>query len=94
MSISLIEDVKTAAEFTKRPRAMLEQVRRTGRPVVVTVKGKPGAVLLDAETYERKLKAANLARLLEEAEEQVRAGQTREIGEFAKDFLRAKKISR
>jgi prevent-host-death family protein len=93
MPISLTEDVKTSAEFEKNPRAMLQQVRRTGRPVVVTVKGKPGAVLVDAETYERKLKAANLTRLLEEAEEQVRNGQTREIGEWAKDFLRGKKAS-
>jgi len=93
MSNRSTKNVKTAAEFEKRPRAILNQVRRTKRPVVVTVNGKPGAVLVDAEFYEQKLHAANLRRLLEEAEEAVRAGQTRDVDEFFDEFFRAKKIS-
>lgn len=39
----------------------------TSRPIIVTVNGKPDAVLLDQEVFERKLKALNLAVLLAEA---------------------------
>jgi prevent-host-death family protein len=93
MAVRSTKNVKTAAEFEKSPRAILNQVRKTRRPVLVTVNGKPGAVLVDAQTYERKLKVANLRRLLEEAEEAVRAGQTRDVDDFFDEFFRAKKIS-
>ncbi len=92
MPLSLIEDVKTVSELKKNLRAVLEQIRETGRPVVVTLNGKPDAVLMDVETYERKLKALNLVGLLAEGEEDIRRGRTRSASSFLKDFRRAKKI--
>jgi PHD/YefM family antitoxin component YafN of YafNO toxin-antitoxin module len=56
----------------------------------VTVNGKPDAVLMDVETYERKLKALNLVGLLAEGEEDIRRGCTRSANLFLKDFRRAK----
>ena len=92
MPISLTEDVKTVSELKKNLRAVLDQIRETGRPVVVTLNGKPDAVLMDVETYERKLKAMNLAGLLAEGEADIRQGRTRSASSFLKDFKRAKKI--
>ena len=94
MSISLNEDFRSVAEFEQDPREILRQVHRTGRPVVVTVKGRPDVVVLDAATFERRLKLVNLARLLAEAEADVRAGRTRPADEFLSEFGRADKISR
>ncbi len=93
MPLSLTEDVKTVSELKKRLRAVIEHIRKTGRPVVVTVNGKPDAVLIDVETYERKLKALNLVGLLAEAEENIRRGRTRSASAFLKEFKRAKKVS-
>ena len=92
MPLSLTEDVKTVSEVKKNLRAVLEQVRQTGRPVVVTVKGKPNAVLIDVETYERKLKSLNLVGLLAEGEEDIRQRRTRSASAFLKELKRAKKI--
>ena len=92
MSFSLTEDFKTLSEIEKKPREILEQVHLTGRPVVVTLDGKPGVVIMDATTYERKLKALNLGILLGEALADVKAGRTRPIDDFMKEFLRDKKI--
>jgi prevent-host-death family protein len=92
MPLSLTEDVKTVSEVKKNLRAVLEQVRDTGRPVVVTVNGKPDAVLIDVETYERKLKSLNLVCLLAEGEQDVRQGRTRRASAFLKELKRAKKI--
>ena len=75
-------------------RAVLDQIRGTGRPVVVTVNGKPDAVLIDVATYERKLKSLNLVGLLAEGEEDIRRGRTLSASTFLKDFKRAKKVSR
>jgi prevent-host-death family protein len=92
MPLSLTEDVKTVSEVKKNLRAVLEQVRDSGRPVVVTVNGKPDAVLIDVETYERKLKALNLVSLLAEGERDIRRGRTRTASAFLKELKRAKKI--
>ncbi len=88
MTISLAEDVKTVDDLKKRPEAILRQIHETGRPVVITVDGKPDVVILDAATYELKLQAANLARLLAEGEASVRAGRTRPAEEVFEELLR------
>jgi prevent-host-death family protein len=83
---SLTEDFKTASELKKRLRAVLEQIHRTGRPVVVTVNRKPDTVLIDVQTFEHKLRALNLVGLLSEGEEDIRRGRTRAAGAFLKAF--------
>ena len=94
MPLSLTEDVKTVSEVKQNLRAVLSQVKDTGRPVVVTVNGKPDAVLIDVETYERKLKSLNLVGLLAEGEGDIRQGRTRTASTFLKELKRAKKIPR
>jgi len=91
VTISLTEDFKTLAELKKQPEEVLRQVHKTGRPVVITVDGKPDVVILDAATCERKLRAANLARLLAEGEAAIRAGGTRPAEEVFEELLRADK---
>jgi len=90
--LSLIEDIKTVSEVKKNLRTVLKQIKDTGRPVVVTVNGKPDAVLIDVETYERKLRSLNLVDLLAEGEEDIRQGRTRSTSTFLKEFKRAKEI--
>ncbi|MEX2174838.1 MAG: type II toxin-antitoxin system Phd/YefM family antitoxin [Pirellulaceae bacterium] len=93
MPISLTEDIRTLAELTAGPLAIVKQVRQTGRPVVVTNKGKADVVVMDAATYEKRLKIANLSRLLMKAETDVQAGRTRPVREFLRELRRAKKVS-
>jgi prevent-host-death family protein len=94
MAVSLMEDIKTVSELKRHMREVLDQLHRTGRPVIVTVNGKPDAVLLEAAVFEKKLKALNLSRLLVEAEEDIQAGRTASARAFLKSFKHAKKISR
>jgi prevent-host-death family protein len=94
MSMSLSEDFRTLAEFEQDPREIWKQVHRTGRPVVVTVKGKPDVVVIEAAAFERRLSLANLACLLDEAEADVRAGSTRPADEFLREFDRDNKVPR
>ena len=46
--------------------SLTEDIKSTGRPVVITVNGRPDIVLLDATVFERKLSALNLHALLAE----------------------------
>jgi len=92
MSFSISEDIRPITDLKKHTREVLDQVRRTGRPVILTVNGRADAVLLDAKTYERYLKASNLAQLLGPAEAAVKAGRTRPMRAFLREFKNAHKI--
>ena len=93
-AMKLIDDIRSVTELKRNTREILDQVRQTGRPVVLTVNGKADAVLIDARTFEKHLSAANLARLLVTAEDDVRSGRTRSIRSFLREFKRARKVSR
>ncbi len=94
MSMSLQEDFRSLAEFEQDPREILRQLHRTGRPVVVTVKGKPDVIVLEAAAFERRLKLVNLAHLLAEAEADVQAGRTRPADEFLSELGRDESVPR
>jgi len=94
MSLSPSEDIRSVTDLKRNTKAILSQVHRTKRPVVLTVNGKADAVLMDTKTYEKHLKASNMARLLARGEEDVTAGRTRPIRTFLKEFKHARKISR
>jgi PHD/YefM family antitoxin component YafN of YafNO toxin-antitoxin module len=62
--------------------------------VVITVKGKAVAVLLDAAEYDRQRQAMRLASLVAVGEEDIRAGRVRPARDFLKEIDRAAKVSR
>ena len=94
MSLNPSEDIRSVTELKRKTKEILSQVHRTQRPVVLTVNGKADAVLMDTKTYEKHLKAGNMARLLARAEEDVQAGRTRPFRSFLKEFKHARKVSR
>jgi prevent-host-death family protein len=94
MPLNLSEDIRSVTDLKRKTKEILSQVRRTKRPVVLTVNGKAGAVLMDTKTYEKHLKAGNMARLLARAEEDIARGRTQPIRSFLKEFKHARKIPR
>ena len=94
MSLAPSHAVKTVTELRKNLRAVVRQVHRTGRPVVITVNGKPDVVLVDADAYEKRTHEFVLAKLLAEGEEDIRQGRTRPAREFLEEFKRVRKIPR
>ncbi len=88
MPISFKEDIRPVSELKKNTRSILEQVHRTGRPVILTVNGVANSVLIDVESYEKQIKAANLASLLLEAERDIAENNVRPLKTFLKDFKR------
>jgi prevent-host-death family protein len=93
MSLKLTEDIRSVTELKRHTREILEQVHRTGRPVVLTVNGKADSVLMDAKTYEKHLRASNLLRLLATAEEDVKAKRVRSMRSFLKEFKNGRNVS-
>jgi prevent-host-death family protein len=94
MAINFTEDIRSVTDLKRHTRDILAQVHQTGRPVVLTVNGKADAILIDAKTYEKHLKASNLSRLLLSAEEDVLAKRTKPMRAFLKNFKNAPKVPR
>jgi prevent-host-death family protein len=94
MVISPTEDIRTIAELQAEPLSLVKQVRKTGRPVIITSKGKADVIMMDAALFEKRLKLVNLARLLAEGEDDIRAGRTTPAREFFDELRREKKVSR
>lgn len=93
MSISISEDIKSVSELKKRTNEIFKQMHHTGRPIIITVNGKPDAVLLDVQVFEKKLKSLNLGILLAEAEADVKESRTREALHLIQEIKTGAKIS-
>ena len=66
--LDITSDIQSLTTFRRRSGDFMRQLRKTKRPVVLTVKGTAAAVVQDAEAYQRLLGIA--AR----AEEGIRQG--------------------
>lgn len=49
------ESIVPISELQTRSRELVEQVRRTGSPIVVTQRGRPAAMLVNYDLYEGHL---------------------------------------
>ena len=87
-----IEEVRTIEELLAAPLDVCNHVRETGRPLRLSGDGKEDLILMDATLYEEKLSALNLAKLIAEAEVEIRAGRTRPAREFFAELRRGQKV--
>ena len=59
--IDITKDIQSLTTFRRRSGDFMKQLKKTKRPVVLTVKGKAKAVVQDAAAYQRLLDIAALA---------------------------------
>lgn len=94
MSFSINQDIRSVTDLKRNTKGILKQIHETGRPVVITVNGKPDCVIVDSKIYEEQIRAQNLANLLALAEKDVEQGRTRPMRGFLKDLKNGKTLSR
>jgi prevent-host-death family protein len=68
--LDITKDIQSLTTFRRRSGDFLKQLKKSKRPVVLTVKGKAAAIVQDAEAYQRLLDLAASAG----AEEGIRQG--------------------
>jgi prevent-host-death family protein len=56
--LDITKDIQSLTTFRRRSGDFMKQLKRSKRPVVLTVKGKAAAVVQDAEAYQRLLDVA------------------------------------
>jgi prevent-host-death family protein len=95
--LDITKDIQSLTSFRRSSAGIMKQLRKSKRPMVLTVRGKAAAVVMDAEAYQRLLDIAAKA----DAEEGIRqgledakSGRTRPIREFFAEFEAANGIRR
>jgi len=87
--LDLTQDIQSLTTFRRRSGDFLKQLRKSKRPVVLTVKGRAAAIVQDAEAYQRLLDIAAAAETREgirQGLEDARKGRGRPAREFFKEF--------
>lgn len=51
--MNIKRDIQTLSEFKQNASKLIKQVQATRTPVVLTVNGKPAAVVQDVDSYQR-----------------------------------------
>jgi prevent-host-death family protein len=94
--LDITKDIQSLTTFRRRSGDFMKQLKKSKRPVVLTVKGKAAAVVQDAEAYQRLLDIAARA----DSEEGIRQGlsdvahgRTRPAKEVFDDIRRKHGIS-
>jgi len=69
------------SDLRKGAAALLKKVRESRDPVVVTQRGRPAAVLLSVEEFERREQDLEILRLLAQGEKEIVAGVGHDLEE-------------
>ena len=67
-------DVRPVTEFRSHTSAIIDQLQKTKRPVILTQHGRSAAVVLDVEAYEALIEEVAVIRDIRTAEAQLDAG--------------------
>jgi prevent-host-death family protein len=94
--LDITKDIQSLTTFRRRSGDFMKQLKKSKRPVVLTVKGKAAAIVQDADAYQRLLDIAARA----DSEEGIRQGlddvahgRTRPAKEVFDDIRRKHGIS-
>jgi antitoxin YefM len=68
-------DIKPVSDFRANAAGMIEQVKTSGRPLVLTQRGESAAVLLDVAVYQELIEEIELLSDVRTSMKQVELGQ-------------------
>ncbi len=87
--LDITKDIQSLTTFRRRSGDFMKQLKKSKRPVVLTVNGKAAAVVQDAVAYQRLLDlaaCANEEEAIRQGLEDVKEGRTRPAREFFAEF--------
>ena len=68
-------DIRPVSEFRANAAGLIEQLRDSGRPLILTQRGHSAAVVLDVAAYEQLLEEIELLRDVRQSEKQLASGK-------------------
>jgi prevent-host-death family protein len=95
--LDITKDIQSLTTFRRKSGQFLKQIKKSKRPVVLTVNGKPEAVVQDAEAYQQLLDIAARADVYEalrQSTDDIAHGRTRPAREVFNELRRRYGIPR
>ena len=95
--LNITTDIQSLTSFRRASSDFIKTLRKTKRPIVLTVNGKAAAVVQDAEAYQRLLDIAarvDPAEGIRQGLEDVKRGKIRPVRQFFSDFESTHGLSR
>ncbi len=95
--LDLTKDIQSLTTFRRKSAQFLKQLKKTKRPVVLTINGKAEAIVQDAEAYQRLLDIAARADVYEairQGLDDIDHGRTRPAREVLDELRRRYGIPR
>jgi prevent-host-death family protein len=95
--LDITKDIHSLTTFRRKSGEFMKHLKKSKRPVVLTVKGKAAAVVQDAQAYQRLLDIAAQANAQEgirQGLEDLKEGRVRPIRDFFDEFEARRGISR
>jgi prevent-host-death family protein len=87
--LNISRDIHSLSDFKRNTTNFLEQMEKTGAPVVLTINGKAKIVVQDAESYQRMLELLDKAETVEAIRQglsDVEGGKTMSLDQFDKEM--------
>lgn len=75
--LHLNEDIRSLSEFKRNSQELMQHLRESGRPIVLTVNGKAQIVVQDAASYQKLLDRLEAIEGIREGLEDLAEGRTR-----------------
>ncbi len=97
LMLDITKDIQSLTTFRRKSAHFIRHIKKSKRPLVLTVKGKAQAVVQDAEAYQRLLDAAARADVREairQGLEDVAQGRTRPTSDVFDELRRRYDIPR
>ena len=83
LMIDVTQDIHSLTTFKRNSSGLMKHMKKTGRPLVLTINGKPEAVLLDPTTYQEVADHLDAVACIRRGLAQARKGE----GRVADDVL-------
>ena len=80
-----LQRIDSLTKFKRETPAVLDQLRQTGEPLVLTINGKPALVVQDIASYQRLLSLVDRLEAIEGIQrglDDIEQGRMRPIGEL------------
>lgn len=75
--LDIVNDIRSLSDFKRNTAELLERLKKTGNPLVLTINGKAEVVVQDADAYQELIERVETIEGVQRGLSDVKAGRTK-----------------
>ena len=92
--LDLANDIRSLSDFKRKTSELLNRLKKTGHPLVLTINGRAELVVQDATAYQQLLERVETVEALQRGFADVKAGRTKPARDVFRQLRRKHGIPR